>query len=123
RSDVPSSWTPPSSLNPANLVAGAWALAMEPGGGRIALLVRVGDGAGLLYKPDIELVMLSGARDRTPLRCASELCMHRTISGIQWRPDSDEVLFTVTAPEQGQAQSIFRWNVVSGAVQPVVQSS
>jgi hypothetical protein len=123
RSDVPSSWTPPSSLNPADLVAAAWALAMEPGGGRIALLVRIGDGAGLLYKPDVELVMLSDARDRTPLRCASELCMHRAISSIQWRPDSDEVLFTVTAPEQGQAQSIFRWNVVSGAVHPVVRSN
>jgi dipeptidyl aminopeptidase/acylaminoacyl peptidase len=48
--------------------------------------------------------------------------MQKAITGIQWRPGSDEVVFTVTDPDMGLAQSIFRWNVGNGAVHQVVAS-
>ena len=119
---LPASWVPPSPPAPAELAADAWTSVVEPEGGRIALLIRVGDGAGLLQKPGVELAVLSNARDKKRLRCTSDLCTNQAITAIQWRPHSDDVLFTVTDPERGFAQSIFRWNVISGAVHPVVRS-
>jgi len=123
RRDIPSSEAPPSPPNPSDLLADAWKLASESSSGRIALLVRVGDGEGLLHKPDVELVVLSGPEDKKPVRCRSELCTKKAITGISWRPDSDQVLFTVTDPHEGLAQSIFLWNVGNGVVQPVVRAA
>src|SRR3546814_17077274 len=66
--------------------------------------------------------MLPSKESSRPIVCASELCTGRAISGIQWRPGSDDVLFTVADPQEGLAQSIFRWNVRTGAVHPVVNA-
>src|SRR3546814_10450362 len=66
--------------------------------------------------------MLHSKESSRPIVCASELCTGRAISGIQWRPGSDDVLFTVADPQEGLAQSIFRWNVRTGAVHPVVNA-
>lgn len=123
RRNLTPSEIPPSLPKPSDLIPDAWALSSDPGSGRIALLTRVGETKGsLLRKPDVELVMLSGSKDRRPLRCASELCTKKAISSIQWRPGSDDVLFTVTDPRQGLAQSIYRWDVRTGAVRPVTHS-
>jgi hypothetical protein len=97
-----------------------WLLASDPRSGRVALLTRVGDKDGLAEKPDVELAMLPNRKVTRPVKCEEELCTGKTITGIQWRPDSDEVLFTVTDPDMGLAQSIFRWNVRNGAVHQVV---
>ncbi|QDW67575.1 Atxe2 family lasso peptide isopeptidase [Luteimonas granuli] len=99
-----------------------WKLAEEPGGGRIALLTRVGNAAGLLEAPDVQLAMLADRTDRRPMVCAAERCTGKAISGILWRPGTDEVLFTVTDPAKGLAQSIFRWNVRTHEVLPVVEA-
>src|SRR5699024_432963 len=52
----------------------------------------------------------------------SALCTGKAITGIQWRPGHDEVLFTITDPRLGLAQSIFRWNVGTGEVRMVVKA-
>ncbi len=125
RSDLPASYQPPRPLAAPDLPAGLpdpWKLAFESATGRIALLTRVGDAGGLRDAPGVQLSMLPGRKSHRSVVCASEMCVARAITGIQWRPRSDEVLFTVTDPDEGHAQSIFRWNVNSGAVYPVVRA-
>lgn len=90
--------------------------------GRIALLTRVGERPGFQDKPDVELAMLPSKDSTRAIKCLAELCTKKAISGIQWRPHSDEVIFTVTDPHEGLAQSIFRWNVQTGIVEPVTLS-
>lgn len=99
-----------------------WKLARDLHSGRIAVLIRAGDGAGLEDKPDVELAMLANEHAREFVKCRASLCVGKAITGIQWRAGSDEVLFTVTDPGQGMAQSIFGWNVGTGRVRMVVQS-
>jgi dipeptidyl aminopeptidase/acylaminoacyl peptidase len=67
--------------------------------------------------------MLPEAGSSRPVECQAALCTGKAISSIQWRPQSDEVLFTVTDAHEGQAQSIYRWNVRTGAVQLVTRSA
>jgi hypothetical protein len=100
-----------------------WKLAVDPDTGRIALLTRTGNGKGLMRKPDVQLAMLPQAGSTRPMKCVAALCTGKAISAIQWRPHSDEVLFTVTDPHEGQAQSIYRWDVRTGTVHPVAQSA
>ncbi len=99
----------------------AWITASEPDGVRAAVLTRVGDDSGLYEKPDVELSMRSGPDGREHLVCRAELCINRTITGVQWRPETDEVLFTTTDRNAGQAQTIFRWNVATGAVETLIR--
>lgn len=116
---------PPHPLTAADLAEGmseSWPLVSEPGGGRIALLTSVGDGEGLQRKPDVQLAMLPGRKARRPIPCRARACTNKVITSVQWRPDSDEVLFTVTDPLEGLGQSIFRWNVNTGAVHAVVDT-
>src|SRR5690348_484585 len=100
-----------------------WKLAVDADTGRIALLTRSGEETGLMRKPDVQLAMLPKAGSSRMITCQAELCTGKAISSIQWRPHSDEVLFTVTDPHEGQAQSIYRWNVRTGAVHLVAQSA
>lgn len=100
-----------------------WKLAVDPDTGRTALLTRTGDEKGLMTKPDVQMAMLPEAGSSQPVKCQVELCTGKAISSIQWRPHSDDVLFTVTDPHEGQAQSIYRWNVRTGAVQLVTRSA
>lgn len=97
-------------------------LLQEPGGSRIALVARIGERNGLRDRPGTELLALRDRRARTPVRCEAEACTGRTIVASQWRPGTDEVLFIAEDPSEGHAQSIYRWNVETGAVQPVVRS-
>ncbi|OOG57801.1 dipeptidyl aminopeptidase [Rhodanobacter sp. B05] len=98
-------------------------LAVDPDTGRIALLTRIGNRGGLRRKPDVQLAMLPKIGSSRTIKCQTELCTGKAINAIQWRPHSDEVLFTVTDPHEGQAQSIYRWNVRTGAVHLVTQST
>jgi hypothetical protein len=96
-------------------------LALHPDDGRVAILLSAGEAeAGMLQPLDTELAALSDSRSSRPVRCTDALCRQRTIGDIRWRPGSDEVLFTTTDYKRGRAQSIYRWNVVTGAVHPVV---
>lgn len=100
-----------------------WKFTVDRTAGRIALLRRIGEGAGLLQKPGVKLSMLNGLGDGREVDCNADLCIEKGITGIQWRPGTDEVLFTVTDEQQGRAQSIFRWDVTSGIVLPVAESA
>lgn len=99
-----------------------WKWAPNPGDGRVALLTRVGDSAGHFTKPDVELSVLPDAKSRRSVKCTDPLCTGKNITGIGWRPKSDEVLFTITDRREGRAQSIYRWNVKQGDVELVVRS-
>jgi len=125
RQALPTSYRPSHPLTASDLAAGLprpWKLAAEPGGARIALLTRVDNVDGYRDGLGVQLSMLPSKASSRPIVCTSDLCTHKAISGIQWRPGSDEVLFTVTDPQEGLAQSVFRWNVRSGEVHLVVHA-
>ena len=102
--------------------AGAWTLAKDPGSGRIAMLTRTGDHDGLWERPFAALAMLPGRDARRAVKCVAAPCIDARITDLVWRRGHDEIVFTVTDRDRGHAQSIFRWNVVTGAVQPVIES-
>ncbi len=99
----------------------SWKSEREPGGHRVAMLTRVGDERGQLVRPELLLSVLEGGRKGRAVHCMAAACTDKAISAIQWRPGHDEVLFTVTDPALGLAQSIYRWNVATGQVQLLVQ--
>lgn len=100
-----------------------WKVAHDPVGKRVALLARVGELAGHRTRPDVELAVLFGGRPHRATKCTHALCVKQSITGLQWRPGTDEIVFTVTDPDRSQAQSVFRWNVGTGAVQPVARAT
>jgi len=119
-SDVPAV----QSLAPGNagVDGDPWKSVRDPHGGRVAWLTRIGDGRGQQQRPDVLLSALPSAHASRAIRCASELCIGKAITEIQWRPRHDEVLFTVTDPDLGLAQSVLRWNVGTGEVRVVVRT-
>jgi len=114
---------PPTASDLSNKLPPPEELAVDPDTGRLALLTRTGTGKGLMRKPDVRLAMLPKADSTRAIECQAELCTGKAISSIQWRPHSGEVLFTVTDPHEGKAQSIYWWNVRSGTVHLVAQSA
>ncbi|KLJ02550.1 dipeptidyl aminopeptidase [Luteimonas sp. FCS-9] len=97
-----------------------WALVAEPDGGRLAMLTRSAPPPGFRHGLDSTLTMLPGTKARQPVPCTASACVGKALGAPQWRPQSDEVVFTVTDPLQGLAQSIHRWHVRTGVVHPVV---
>lgn len=125
KSELSANDVPPSPLTPSDLppkFAEAWKLSEDPVSGRIAMLTRTGEPGGLSVRPVVKLAMLPERNARRPVECVAEACVDRPITDIVWRPGSDEIVFTVTDPDKGLGQSIFRWNVISGVVQPVAES-
>lgn len=120
--ELPASGAPESPLTAAQVLPDAWALALDRTKGRIALLTRIGGHEDSGEEPVVELVMLPTRQVRKPVRCRAEACSNRPITDIQWRPNTDEVVFTVTDPREGLSQSIYRWNVQTGAVAPVTRA-
>lgn len=121
---LPPSYRPPAPPAPSDVakaLAPPWRLAAEPDGRRVALLTRVGEAEGFRDRPDAELSVLPEPTSRRPIVCGVESCTKKAIVRIQWRPGSDEVLFTESDPLEGLAQSIHRWNVQTGEVRPVVE--
>ena len=89
---------------------------------RVALLIGSAGDEGQPGKAHAELAMTSRRKFGDLVKCEVEACKRKPITSIQWRPNSDEVLFTVTDPDKGLAQSILRWNAESGAVHSIVES-
>ncbi|MHB1057903.1 MAG: Atxe2 family lasso peptide isopeptidase [Rhodanobacter sp.] len=104
-------------------LSAAMKIAMHPGDGRIAVLMPGHKDKELLMSGYVELVMLPDRHASHPVRCLADICKHGHISDIQWRPASDEVLFTVIDYGKGRAQSIYGWNVATGAVRPITLSN
>lgn len=101
----------------------AWDVSRSPSGDQVALLTRVGERKGLRLRPNTILSAVSLDRAKPAKECRDPLCTGKTIWAIQWRPRSNEVLFTASARDAGLAQSIYRWNVTTGAVLPVAESA
>lgn len=118
--DIPA--VPPKAPDKAGVDGDPWKSVRDPQSGRMAWLTRIGDRMGQQQRPDVLLSALPRAHASRAVRCVAELCTGKAISAIQWRPDHDEVLFTVTDPRLGLAQSILRWNVGNGEVHVVVQA-
>ena len=121
--DLAPSERPPAALAASDLekqVHHVWKLVRDRKSGRIALLTRMG---ARTDRPRIGLAMLPARDSRHLVKCAAEACTGKRISGVQWRPGTDEVIFTVTPYDKGFAQSIYRWNVDTGAVYLVAASS
>ncbi|MCP1374690.1 Atxe2 family lasso peptide isopeptidase [Dyella lutea] len=106
----------------SGVVGDPWKVAVDPAAGRTAWLTRVGDRKGQQQRPDILLSALLRANGGRAVRCTAAACTAKAITAIQWRPEHDEVLFTITDSRRGLAQSIFRWNVRTGEVLDVVSS-
>lgn len=87
---------------------------------RIARIERIDNGAA--HGHLTRLRVLSGQHSRRTIVCAAEACQGKLITAVAWRPHSDEVLFTVSEAGEGNAQSLFRWNVVTGVVRPLAGS-
>lgn len=97
-------------------------ISQNPGDGRIAVLLPGHKDKGLFESRYDELAMLPSRHASHPIYCAADLCRHKEITDIQWRPGSDEVLFTIDDYDQGHAQSIYGWNVTTGKVRSIVLS-
>ncbi|NIK03073.1 Atxe2 family lasso peptide isopeptidase [Xanthomonas cannabis] len=119
--DAPRPEAEPDVSTLRGLAGDAWKSARAPQGGAVAVLSRVGDGTGQLSRPDVVLSVVQGAGARKAVQCVAAACVGKAISGMQWRPGSTEVVFTITDPALGLAQSIHRWDPASGQVQLVVQ--
>ncbi|MCC8553282.1 Atxe2 family lasso peptide isopeptidase [Xanthomonas hortorum] len=116
---VPAEEPPVSALR--GIDGDMWQSVRAPQGAAVAVLSRVGDGNGRLYRPQVALSVLPRPRARKALRCTAAACVGKAITAVQWRPGSAEVLFTITDPALGLAQSIQRWNPATGQVHAVVQ--
>lgn len=110
-----------ADLSP-DLAAAVTKVAQNAGDGRIAVLMPGEKEKGLLMSRYVELAMLPNRHASRPVQCTAELCRHRYITDIHWRPGSDEILFTAIDFHKGRAQSIYGWNVVTGTVRPIVLS-
>src|SRR6185312_10566850 len=97
-------------------------ITQNPGDGRIAVLLPGHKDKGLAMSRYVELAMLPDRHASRPIWCMAEVCQHGHITDIQWRPGSDEVLFTTDDYDKGHAQSIYGWKVVTGTVRPIVLS-
>lgn len=122
-------WLTPADLSPdlptvpvKNMDGLRYEIAQNPKGKRIAVLLPGYKDKGLLLSRYDELAMLPDRHASRPIYCTAELCRRKDITDIQWRPGSDEVLFTIVDYDKGNAQSIYGWNVVTGIVRPIVIS-
>jgi dipeptidyl aminopeptidase/acylaminoacyl peptidase len=129
-SRYPTHWLSPADLSPElpaapvkvgnGLRPQRYQIVRNPDDERIALLLL--GHAGKRLNRHVELAMLTDQHASHPIYCTADLCRHKKIMGIQWRPGSDEVLFTVDDYDKGHAQSIYGWNVVTGKVRLIVLS-
>lgn len=94
--------------------------AKDPRSGRIAVLTRADGGDRTKRSTVTRLEIRSAEAGGQSISCEAEQCTGKAISNVQWRPGSGEVLFTVTDRMAGESQSIFRWNIATGAVHPVL---
>ncbi len=93
----------------------------EPFGPRKAVITRSdgGDRSKRSSRSKLAIVTPGAA---TSMRCKAVECTDKSISSVQWRPGSTEVLFTVAARETDESQSIFRWDLATGKVHPLVST-
>ena len=96
-------------------------IALQSDDHRIAVLLPGHKDKGLEDSLYVELAVLPDRHASHPIYCTAELCRHKHITNIQWRPGSDEVVFTVTNSDW--TQSIYGWNVATGVMRSIVVSN
>lgn len=101
----------------------AWTHVVHPTDGRVALIANVPEGDRTTERATMEILVLSSPQATRGVKCVDESCTSKSISSIQWRPNSDDLLFTVQDYDEGRAQSIFLWDVSTGSVRPVVRTA
>ncbi|KZC36748.1 dipeptidyl aminopeptidase, partial [Rhodanobacter sp. FW510-R12] len=131
-SEHPVRWLTPADLSPDlpaapvkiwdGLRPQRYQITQNPGDGRIAVLLPGRKGKGPSLSQHDELAMLPERHTSHPIYCTAEMCRHKDITDIQWRPGSDEVLFTTDDYNKGHTQSLYGWNVVTSVVRPIVFS-
>lgn len=123
---TPADLSPDLPASPVKILDGLlpqrYQITGNPGDGRIAVLLPGPKDKKLAASRYVELAMLPNRHASHPVYCTAQLCHHKHITDIQWRPGSDEVLFTIDDYDEGHAQSIYGWNVVTGGVRPIVLS-
>jgi dipeptidyl aminopeptidase/acylaminoacyl peptidase len=121
---TPADLSPDLPASPVKILDGLlpqrYQITRNPDDGRIAVLLPGSKDKRLTASRYVELAMLPNRHASHPIYCTAQLCRHKHITDIQWRPGSDEVLFTTT--DTDRAQSIYGWDVVTGAVRPIVLS-
>lgn len=115
---------PPPSRQPMQpgLHPVPWRSAVHPDDGRIAVLRRVATAQEQATSSRLELAVHPAHGGPEQARCRHPLCVDAAIFDAQWRPGTNEVLFTAVEREKGRARSIRSWNVATGAVRRVVDS-
>lgn len=109
----------PRKIDPAVLPVTVFE-AKDVRSGRTAVLTRA-DGGDRTKRSSIrKLAVLPPQAGGKPIVCDAEPCTGKAISSAQWWPGGADLLFTITDIGAGEAQSIFRWNIASGEVHPVV---
>ncbi|MCL7714973.1 Atxe2 family lasso peptide isopeptidase [Stenotrophomonas mori] len=94
----------------------------EPDSGRVALLLPARDSHNTQLAGRGDLAVMPHERSGTVVRCPAKACLGSAIATMRWRPGTDDLLFTVIDQAHGRRQSVFRWNVRSNEVAPVVSS-
>jgi dipeptidyl aminopeptidase/acylaminoacyl peptidase len=129
-SELPARPLTPADLPPGlpaapikNMNGWRYEIFRNPGDGRIAMLMPGKKDKGLRPRQYVKLVMLPDRHASRLIQCMVELCRQESITDIQWRPGSDEILFAAADYDKGSAQSIYGWNVVTGVVRPIVLSN
>ncbi|MCD9006332.1 Atxe2 family lasso peptide isopeptidase [Luteimonas sp. XNQY3] len=110
----------PTPVLPRGVEGDPWTAVREHHGTRVAALTRIGEQAGNMARPDV-LLSVFPVKGRAATHCESPLCRQQAITGVQWRPGHDEVLFTITDPKT-LAQSLNLWSVDVGNVRVVSQA-
>lgn len=93
----------------------------DPQSGRTVVLRHVAAGS-TQGEPGTELVVLPETPGASAIRCDAEVCSSGDITSMQWRPGRNEVIFTTSVRGAGWAQSVFRWSLDTGVVEPVVRA-
>lgn len=94
----------------------------HPEDGRVALLTPAEAEEGQLGSRDVVLSVLPDKDTAQSTPCTDDLCRNRYITRIQWRPRSEEVVFTAHDYDRGRTQSIHAWNVATDTVRTIVVS-
>lgn len=109
----------PRKVDPAVLPVTVFE-AKDAHSGRTAVLTRADGGDRKKRSSITKLAILPPQSGGKPISCEAEACTGKPIRSVQWLPGGTDLLFTITDIADGEAQSIFLWDIATGKVRPVV---
>jgi dipeptidyl aminopeptidase/acylaminoacyl peptidase len=87
--------------------------------GRIGLLQQRASGGA---SGGTAISVVGAGTHASAATCSAEACTAKNITDVAWRPDTDELLFTIVDRKQGRAHRLYLWNVVTGTARQVLES-